>query len=68
MQALFEKYKLINKKKFYLKDEGTNLFTTTNVLKKIVTCEGLRIQHHLKVFVLVMPFLKLDNTPLLMKM
>jgi hypothetical protein len=32
LQALFEEYKLTNKIIFYLKNEGTNLFTMTNVL------------------------------------
>jgi hypothetical protein len=43
LQALFEKYKLINKIIWHVKDEGTNLFTMTNVLKQIVSCEELGI-------------------------
>ncbi len=36
-------YKLINKIIYYVKDEGTNLFTITNVFKQIVICEKLGI-------------------------
>ncbi len=43
LQALFEKYKLINKIIQHVKDEGTNLFTMTNVLKQIVSYEQLGI-------------------------
>jgi hypothetical protein len=43
LQALFEEYKLTNKIICYIKNEGMNLFTMTNVIKQIVNCEGLGI-------------------------
>jgi hypothetical protein len=56
LQVLFEKYNLINKIICYVKDEGTNLFTMTNVFKQIVSyerlgilvpCEGVCFRHAL---------------------
>jgi hypothetical protein len=38
-QVLFEKYSMTNKIICYVKDEGTNLSTMTNVLKQIVGYE-----------------------------
>jgi hypothetical protein len=67
LQALFEEYKLTNKIICYIKNEGMDLFTMTNVLKQIVNCEGLGILAPFKVFILDMPFLKLANMPLLMR-
>jgi hypothetical protein len=52
---------LINKIICYVKDEGTNLFTMTYVLKQIVNCEELGILAPFKLFVLAMPFFKLTN-------
>ncbi len=43
LQALFEEYKLINKIICYIKNEGMNLSTMTNIFKQIVNCEGLGI-------------------------
>jgi len=44
LQALFGKHELANKIICYVKDEGTNLSTMTNVLNQIVTCENLGIK------------------------
>ncbi len=40
---MFEECKLTNKIICYVKDESTNLFTMTYVLKQIVNCEELGI-------------------------
>jgi hypothetical protein len=45
----------------YVQDERTNLFAMTTILKHIVSCENL------KVFILVMPFLRHVDIPLPMK-
>ncbi len=67
LQALFEEYKLTNKIICHMKYEGTNLSTRTNVLNRLLFVKNWECRHHLKVFVLVMPFLRLANMPLLMK-
>jgi hypothetical protein len=67
LQTLFEECKLTNKIICYVKDESTNLFTMTYVLKQISNCEELGILAPLNVFVLAMPFLKLANMPFLMR-
>ncbi len=43
LQVLFEEYKLIKIFFCYVKDESLNLSIMTNVLKQVVTCEGLGI-------------------------
>jgi len=43
LQALFEKYRLINKIICYVKNKGTNLFTMTIFLKQIVNYQRLGI-------------------------
>jgi hypothetical protein len=43
LQTLFEEYKLTNKIIFYVKNESTNMFIMTNLLKQIVSCEKLEI-------------------------
>jgi len=61
VNQLFEEYKFINKITCYMKDEGTTLSTMTTILKLNVSCEDLGIHAPLKVFVLAMPFLRLAN-------
>ncbi len=64
---MFEDYKLINKIICYVKDEGKNLSTMTNVFKQIVNYEKLGILAPFEGVCLAMPFLKLANMPFQMR-
>jgi hypothetical protein len=61
VNQLFEKYKLINKITCYMKDEGKKLTTMTTILKLNVSCEDLGIHAPFEGVVLAMPFLRLAN-------